>query len=39
MVEATLHMLLGNLYLKTGLDSQAADAFEEAAFLLARTSK
>lgn len=32
--EPTLHALLGNLYLKAGLDEHAAESFDEAQFLL-----
>lgn len=34
--EPTLHMLLGNLYLKTGLRQLAAESLDEAQFLLSR---
>lgn len=34
--EPTLHTLLGTLYMATGLERQAAEAFEEAKFLLRR---
>ena len=37
--EPTLHMLLGNLYLKTGLPELAAESLDEAQFLLSRGSK
>ncbi len=37
--EPTLHMLLGHLYLKTGLPQLAAESFDEAQFLLARENK
>jgi hypothetical protein len=32
--EPTLHLLLGNLYLKTGLSDMAAESYDEAKFLL-----
>ena len=32
--EPTLHLLLGNLYLKTGLPDLAAESYQEAQFLL-----
>jgi hypothetical protein len=34
--EPTLHAVLGQLYLRTGLDRQAAESFEEAQLLLRR---
>jgi hypothetical protein len=34
--EPTLHAVLGHLYMRTGLDRQAAESFEEAQFLLSR---
>jgi hypothetical protein len=34
--EPTLHTILGNLYMQTGLERQAAEAFDEAKFLLSR---
>jgi hypothetical protein len=34
--EPSLHALLGNLYLKTGLPKQAAESLDEAQFLLSR---
>jgi hypothetical protein len=37
--EPALHMLLGNLYLKTGLPQLAAESFDEAQFLLSRENK
>ena len=37
--EPTLHMLLGNLYQKTGLPQLAAESFDEAQFLLSRDNK
>jgi len=37
--EPTLHMLLGNLYLKTGLPRLAAQSLDEAQFLLSRDKK
>lgn len=36
--EPTLHLLLGNLYLKTGLPEIAAESYDEAQFLLTRGS-
>jgi hypothetical protein len=35
--EPTLHLLLGNLYLKAGLHDLAAESYDEAQFLLTRT--
>ena len=32
--EPTLHLLLGDLYSRTGLPEQAAESFDEAQFLL-----
>jgi hypothetical protein len=37
--EPALHMLLGNLYLKTGLPRLAAQSLDEAQFLLSRDKK
>jgi hypothetical protein len=37
--EPTLHMLLGRLYLKTGLPQLAAESLDEAQFLLTRDGK
>jgi hypothetical protein len=37
--EPTLHVLLGNLYLRTGLPELAAQSFEEAQFLLSRETR
>jgi hypothetical protein len=37
--EPALHMLLGNLYLKTGLPKLAAQSLDEAQFLLSRDGK
>jgi predicted Zn-dependent protease len=37
--EPTLHILLGNLYLKTGLPQLAAESLDEAQFLLTREGK
>jgi hypothetical protein len=37
--EPTLHMLLGHLYLKTGLPQLASESFDEAQFLLSRENK
>jgi hypothetical protein len=37
--EPALHMLLGNLYLKTGLPRLAAQSLDEAQFLLSREKK
>jgi hypothetical protein len=37
--EPALHMLLGNLYLRTGLPELAAESLEEARFLLSREGK
>ena len=34
--EPTLHAVLAHLYMRTGLDRQAAESFEEAQFLLSR---
>jgi hypothetical protein len=36
--EPTLHLLLGNLYLKAGLPEMAAESFDEAQFLLTRSA-
>ncbi len=37
--EPTLHLLLGNLYLKTGLPDLAAESYQEAQFLLTAARK
>jgi len=37
--EPTLHILLGNLYLKAGLPQLAAESLDEAQFLLSRESR
>lgn len=37
--EPTLHLLLGNLYLKTGLPRLASESLDEAQFLLSRETK
>ncbi len=37
--EPALHMLLGNLYLRTGLERLAAESLDEAQFLLSRTDR
>lgn len=37
--EPTLHLLLGNLYLKTGLPQLAAESLDEARFLLSQERK
>jgi hypothetical protein len=37
--EPSLHMLLGNIYLKTGLPKLAAQSLDEAQFLLSRPAK
>jgi hypothetical protein len=37
--EPALHMLVGNLYLKTGLPQLAAESFDEARFLMSREGK
>lgn len=37
--EPTLHLLLGNLYLQTGLPDMAAESYQEAQFLLTATRR
>jgi hypothetical protein len=37
--EPSLHMLLGNIYMKTGLPQLAAQSLDEAQFLLSRNAK